>query len=165
MDVLTQSLSVTVGALAAWRLGAGPFARPLRPKYSWPEADESLHRIVTRVVGSEDIEYLRAQSPDLAPYLRSSRKAFLRTYLRETKVSFQESSLLVRQFAADTDAPDLAFTALRQSVRFHALWLVLRTSLALNLAGPVWRMTEKLLGAIDARGQRQVPDQAQAARF
>ena len=84
------------------------------------------------------------ETQELSRYLRSSRKDFLKLYLRHVRVRFLENARLVRQFAADTDAPDLAYKVLRQSARFHAMWLVLRFSLAAPFVGPAWRFAEKL---------------------
>ena len=156
----SQSLPLTLGGMPDWPL------RSRRPSYIYSEAEHTLKQAVARVLGREDVEYLRARpvaTSDLNRHMRGRRKAFLKTYLRQMRTDFKRNSLMLRQFAADTDAPDLAFVALRQSVRFHALWFVLRTSLFCNLTGPAWRLADSLINQVQAPDYGQVSSRVQPA--
>lgn len=98
----------------------------------------------------EDLDYLRGQpleTRDLSRCLKRGRKQFLKLYLQQTRASFDASARVAREFAADSDAPELAMAVFRQTLRFNVLWIALRLSLVFRLAGPAWRLTESLTRA------------------
>jgi hypothetical protein len=147
-----HAFSLAGFAIGGWFVAdkkAGIF-RASRPRYLSRQGEDSLFRAVERALGSGDEGYLKGhmlETRDLRRHLRSTRKAFVRLYLKQTRDSFLASARVAREFAADSDAPELAFAVLRQTVRFHSLWAALRLSLTLNLAGPAWRLTETLFHA------------------
>lgn len=122
-----------------------------RPVYIYSEHGALLTAAVKRAVGREDLEYLEGlpfQSRGLQRYAQACRKRFLEAYLEERRKSFFTSARVAREFAADSDAPELAFAVLRQSIRFRLLSAALRLSLRFHLIGPAWRLTESLVLAM-----------------
>lgn len=162
-DILQYALCLGLGA---WRLSSRALPRPASPDYLVPEVDEAVLRAVSRAAKPDDANYLRSRPVDvreLVRYLHSSRRELLHLHLRQIKLSFTESSRIVRQFAADTDAPDLAMLALRRSTEFHALWWALRLSLALPIVRPTWRLVERLASASHIRAARSSSEENPAA--
>lgn len=161
---LGYSLSLAVVALGPRRRRAS--SQTARPPYVSTENRRALHQAVSRTLQSADDDYLRGRSVavgDLIEDLRSSRKEFLLLYLQETKAEFGESTRLVRQFAADTDAPDLAIRVLRQSIAFHWLWWAMRLSLVVPLARPACRLAERFVRISSLGSTVPRPDEAPAA--
>ena len=133
-------------------VGAGiRFPRADRPPYTFLRHEQILMAAVQRALGHGDLEYLERQPFDtrvLQRYARSARKRFLERYLEQKREAFRASARVAREFAADSDAPELAFAVLRQTVRFHCLWAALRFSLVFNMVGPAWRLTETLVKTV-----------------
>lgn len=161
-----HSLPLAVGALGAWRLWRTELPCPARPDYTSPESGKAvLLCAVSRAAKPDDLDYLRNRPVDVAElvrHLRSSRKEFFHLHLRQMKLSFTACSRIVRQFAADTDAPDLAMLVFRRSIEFHALWWALRLSLVFPLLGPTWRLVERLATASHIRAARSSSQETSA---
>jgi hypothetical protein len=121
-----------------------------RPAYTFPEQAPLLTAALARALSQEDQNYLKRQPFDskrLLRYARSCRKRFVALYLEERRKSFEASARVAREFAADSDAPELAFAVLRESIRFRLLSAGIRLSLRFNLSGPAWRLAESLVKA------------------
>jgi hypothetical protein len=124
--------------------------RAQRPRYRSREFEQASLHALERARGSADFEFLERQpmdTRDLRRHLRRKRNDFLAQYLQETRESFLVSVRVAREFAADTDAPELSFAILRQTFRFHLLWVALRLSSVCHLTGLAWRLTETLVRA------------------
>ncbi|MEZ5395986.1 MAG: hypothetical protein R2724_24675 [Bryobacterales bacterium] len=96
-----------------------------------------------RAISAEDLRYLENRAVptgDLSRQARELRKRFLHLYLEQCRASFHSSAEIARQFAADADAPELAFAVLRQSIRFRFLSAALRLGLFLHPLVPVARL-------------------------
>ena len=138
-----------------------------RPAYTFPEHAPLLTAALARALSREDQEYLKRQpfdSRSLRRYVRSCRKRFVEIYLEERRKSFEASARVAREFAADSDAPELAFAVLRESVRFRILSAGIRLSLWFNLSGPAWRLVESLVKAAPPSIHAEPDTAARAAR-
>jgi hypothetical protein len=165
LPTTTFVLSSAMFGAAATGAGRRLF-RAERPRYSSPEYEQPSIRVIERVLGSTDVDFLARQASetrDLRRYLRGNRKEFLKLYLQQTRASFVAGARVAREFAADSDAPELAFAILRQTVRFHVLWGVLRLSLNFRWAGLSWRLAETLARAARFSGGSGRPDIAPSA--
>ena len=118
-----------------------------RPSYAYSRHAELQLSALTRALGPQDLEYLERQGEDarrLVRYARASRKRFVELYLQERSRAFFAGARIAREFAADSDAPELAFAVFRQTIRFRAVSAALRLSLTFNLVGPAFRLLDSL---------------------
>ena len=118
------------------------------------------YRPMTRLLGSEDLDYLASRPgyrPEMGTRLRRSRRKIFRMYLAELSADFQNLHTRARRVAAEApeEHADLAALLVTQQVAFWKAVAMIEIRLALSWAGVAPADTTGLV-ALVARLQQTV---------
>ncbi len=162
MDIIILQLFLLVcGALGVSVVALRVLRPSERPEAISPRAAPAALEAARRSLERGDPAYLKsrpAPTADLAAYLASSRRGFLKLYLRQIRRTYLRKSKALREFASQADAPELAFAVLGQSMRFQIAWWAIYLGAWIGLEGPLWSLAGRLLHAPPP----EIPSQAAA---
>jgi hypothetical protein len=110
------------------------------PDFSFNDFSLMRYQPMTRLLSSQDLEFLAAQPgcrPETLARLRRDRRRIFRMYLRDLVADFQALHAAARKMAASSPEPQAQLIAslLRQQVTFWFALLSIETRLLLPQAG------------------------------